>query len=45
MIEFLPPPYRVPKLHPHNYYKAKEMKEQSVQDKETEGPVPLVRQR
>ena len=29
-----PPPYRVPKRHPHNYYKAKEMKEQSVQDKE-----------
>ena len=29
-----PPPYRVPILHPHNYYKAKEMKEQNIQDNE-----------
>ena len=25
-----PPPYRVPKLHPHDYYKANEMKEPST---------------
>ena len=37
----IPPlPYRVPKLHPHNYYKAKEMKEQSIQDKEKIDPYP-----
>ena len=34
----LSPPYRVPKLHPklhpHNYYKAKEMKEQGIQGNE-----------
>ena len=35
-----PPPYRVPKLHPCNYYKAKEMKEQSIQDKEKIDPYP-----
>ena len=35
-----PPPYRVPKLHPHNYYKAKEMEEQSVQDKEKKDLYP-----
>ena len=35
-----PPPYRVPKLHPRNYYKAKEMKEQSVQDKEKKDLYP-----
>ena len=35
-----PPPYRVPKLHPSNYYKAKEMKEQSIQDKEKIDPYP-----
>ena len=35
-----PPPYRVPKLHPCNYYKAKEMKEQSVQDKENKDLCP-----
>ena len=29
-----PPPYRVPKLHPCNYYKAKEIKEQGIQDNE-----------
>ena len=40
MIEFLPPPYRVPKLHPCNYYKAKEMKEQSIQDNEKEDVYP-----
>ena len=35
-----PPPYRVPKLHPHNYYKAKEMKEQSIQDNGKEDLYP-----
>ena len=35
-----PPPYRVPKLHPCNYYKAKEMKEQSIQESEKEDPYP-----
>ena len=35
-----PPPYRVPKLHPCNYYKAKEMKEQSIQDNEEEDLYP-----
>ena len=35
-----PPPYRVPKLHPHNYYKAKEMEEQNVQDKEKKDLYP-----
>ena len=35
-----PPPYRVPKLHPRNYYKAKEMKEQSIQDNEKEDLYP-----
>ena len=35
-----PPPYRVPKLHPHNYYKAKEMKEQSIQDNEKKDLYP-----
>ena len=37
-----PPPYRIPKLHPHNYYKAKEMKEQSTQDNEKEDLYPLL---
>ena len=40
MIESLPPPYRVPKLYPCNYYKAKEMKEQSVQDNEKKDLYP-----
>ena len=40
MIESLPPPHRVPKLHPHNYYKAKEMKEQSTHDNEKEDLYP-----
>ena len=40
MIEFLPPPYRVPKLHPRNYYKAKEMKEQNIQDNEKKDLYP-----
>ena len=35
-----PPPYRVPKLHPCNYYKAKEMKEQGIQDNEKEDLYP-----
>ena len=29
-----PPPYRVPELHPHNYYKATEMKEQDKEKKD-----------
>ena len=40
MIEFLPPPYRVPKLHPCNYYKAKEMREQSTYDNGKEDLYP-----
>ena len=39
-MEFLPPPYRVPKLHSHNYYKAKEMKEQNIQDNEKKDLCP-----
>ena len=35
-----PPPYRVPKLHPHNYYKAKEIKEQGIQDNEKKDLYP-----
>ena len=35
-----PPPYRVPKLHPCNYYKAKEMKEQNIQDNEKKDLYP-----
>ena len=35
-----PPPNRVPELHPCNYYKAKEMKEQSIQDNEKEDLYP-----
>ena len=35
-----PPPYRVPRLHPHNYYKAKEMKEQNIQDNEKKDLYP-----
>ena len=35
-----PPPYRVPKQHPHNYYKAKEMKRQSIHDNEKEDLYP-----
>ena len=35
-----PPPYRVPKLHPHNYYKAKEMKEQGIQGNEKKDLYP-----
>ena len=35
-----PPPYRVPRLHPHNYYKAKEMKEQNIQDNEKKDMYP-----
>ena len=35
-----PPPYRVPKLHPHNYYRAKEMKEQSTHDNGKEDLYP-----
>ena len=35
-----PPPYRVPKLHPCNYYKAKEMKEQSTYDNGTKDLYP-----
>ena len=35
-----PPPYRVPKLHPHNYYKAREMKEQNIQDNEKKDLYP-----
>ena len=39
----IPPPlYRVPKLHPHNYYKAKEMKEQNIQDNEKKDLYPLL---
>ena len=34
------PPYRVPKLHPCNYYKAKEMKKQSIQNNGKEDPYP-----
>ena len=40
MIEFLPPPYRVPKLHPSNYYKARQINEQSSQDCEKKGLYP-----
>ena len=35
-----PPPYRVPKLDPCNYYKAKEMKEQNIQDNEKKDLYP-----
>ena len=35
-----PPPYRIPKLHLHNYYKAKEMKEQSTHDNGKEDLYP-----
>ena len=35
-----PPPYRVHKLHPCNYYKAKEMKEQNIQDNEKKDLYP-----
>ena len=35
-----PPPYRVPKLHPRNYYKAKEMKEHNIQDNEKKDLYP-----
>ena len=35
-----PPPYRVPKLHPCNYYKAKEIKEQGIQDNEKKDLYP-----
>ena len=35
-----PPPYRIPKLHPHNYYKAKEIKEQNIQDNEKKDLYP-----
>ena len=35
-----PTPYRVPKLHPRNYYKAKEMKEQSTYDNGKEDLYP-----
>ena len=35
-----PPPYRVSKLHPCNYYKAKEMKEQNIQDNEKKDLYP-----
>ena len=40
-----PPPYRVPKLHPCNYYKAREMKEQSTYDNEKEDLYPWLGQR
>ena len=33
-----PPPYSVPKLHPHNYCKAREMKEQIIHDNGKEDP-------
>ena len=33
-----PPPYRVPKFHPCNYYKAREMKEQIIHDNGKEDP-------
>ena len=35
-----PPPYRVPRLHPHNYYSAKEMEEQNIQDNEKKDLYP-----
>ena len=37
-----PPPYRVPKLHPCNYYKAEEMKEQSTYDNGKEDLYPCL---
>ena len=35
-----PPPYKVPKLHPHNYYKAKEIKESSTHDNRKDDKYP-----
>ena len=35
-----PPPCTVPELHPHDYYKAKEMKEQSTYGNKKDDPYP-----
>ena len=40
MTEFLPPPYRIPKLHPHNYYQADQIKSSNSLEKEKQDLYP-----